>query len=59
MSGGSSKRAAAKEYQLERVRKIPPSRKPVARKCIRCGQSFKSEHVGHRMCTDCRLRPSE
>lgn len=52
-------REVRRERFLESVRKIPPARAVTQRKCLRCGNAFKSEGPQHRMCTACRALPTD
>ncbi len=47
-------RAAAEGWLKPQLAKVPASKRPQTRSCMRCRSDFLSEGFHHRMCTHCR-----
>ena len=46
-----------RKYTYDRNNSKPPpdaAHKTAARKCLMCNITFQSNHVGHRVCSDCK-----
>ena len=49
------KRTLLVTADVEGVPKVDTRKLPKERNCLRCGVSFLSTHVGHRVCVNCKL----
>jgi hypothetical protein len=47
-------RAAAEGWLKPQLTKVPASKRPQTRCCMRCRSDFQSEGFHHRMCNSCR-----